>query len=144
MLVRPSRTKTECRPRTIDQILHQGQTFHFLPTVSNLEVESLVLDSLATLVLLFEPLVHDRALASRNVLRGIEGVEVTRAPKGSFIFIKGVLCRCVDEPVRCDGIVVEISSDRLSNLKRTISMWKSLETGGIAQMYLDWQYLKGR
>jgi len=68
-------------------------------------------DASAALVLLLEPLVDDRAFADRNALRRIEGIKETTAPEGPFIFIKGVLCRCAGESIRCDGFVVEITRD---------------------------------
>ena len=50
--------------------------------------------------------------------RRVEGIKKTSAPEGSFIFIKGVLCRCAGESIRCDGFVVEITSNILSDLEQ--------------------------
>lgn len=67
--------------RTIDQILQQRQTLRLLLAVPGLEVESLAFDSLATLVLLFEPLVDNGSCADRSVLRRIVGIEKSSAPE---------------------------------------------------------------
>jgi hypothetical protein len=87
-----------------------------------LEAEPLAFDTLAALVLLLEPVVDDRALASRNILRRIKGVEEPSAPERPFIFIKGVLGRCVDQSVGGEGLVIEMASDGLSDLGCSMSI----------------------
>jgi hypothetical protein len=87
-----------------------------------LKAKPLTFGTLAALVLLLEPVVDDRALASRNILRRVKGVEEPSAPEGPFIFIKGILGRCIDQSVGRERLVIEMASDGLSDLGCSMSI----------------------